>query len=307
MSAELDDARVLITGGTGFIGCALIDAAFQSRAAISVVSRDPEAFRAREPRLADRVTMIEGDLRWLDRAPDRFTHVIHGASPTKEAAAKNGRDAWATIVDGTRGVLEFCARSNARLLLLSSGAVYGEMSSPVGEDFRGAPATTDPDSVYGEGKRAAEMLCALYADRVTSTIARGFTFSGRYLDVGRHYAVATFVRAALAGGPIEVSQPRTVRSYLDSSDMAAWLWTILFRGRPIDPYNVGSPVPVTMMELAESVKRAIDPRVEIVSRESAEASFYVPLTARAEEELGIRATVTLEESIRRMLPPGRLK
>ena len=72
-----------------------------------------------------------------------------------------------TIVEGTRHCLEFAAHVCAcKFLLTSSGAVYGKQPphlTHVSEDFTGSPEPLDPNSAYAEGKRAAELLCALAA------------------------------------------------------------------------------------------------------------------------------------------------
>jgi len=70
-----------------------------------------------------------------------------------------------TIVEGTRHTLEFARHCGARkFLLTSSGAVYGKPPpdmTHIPEEYSDSPDPTDPKSAYGEGKRAAEQLCAL--------------------------------------------------------------------------------------------------------------------------------------------------
>ena len=94
-----------------------------------------------------------------------------------------------TIVDGTRRTLDFARRTGARrFLLTSSGAVYGRQPAElthVPEEYAGAPDPTDAGHVYGEGKRAAEMLCALHADRGVAADDRAMLRVRRALPAAR--------------------------------------------------------------------------------------------------------------------------
>ncbi|HEX6464822.1 MAG TPA: hypothetical protein VFZ98_10225, partial [Vicinamibacterales bacterium] len=118
--------------------------------------------------------------------------------------------------------------------------------------------------------------------------------------------VGNFLRDKLAGRPIQVNGDGTpLRSYLYAADLSVWLWTILFRGVPLRPYNVGSPDPISVGELANLVADAGEPHVsvKIAGRpQPAQAKArYVPDVSRARDELGLEVTVGIEEAIQRTL------
>lgn len=314
---DLRGARIFITGGTGFFGCWLLESftwandQLKLGASAVVLTRDAAAFGAKAPHLAGHpsVALHEGDVRTFAFPSGRFTHVFHAA--TTSGAPVEPRTTFETIVGGTERVIA-CARAAGarRLLFTSSGAVYGRQPAGmmhIPEDYAGAPDPTDPRSAYGEGKRAAEQLCAVHATPdFEPVIARCFAFVGPYLPLDAHFAVGNFIRDALAGGPIRVTGDGTaVRSYLFAADLAVWLWTILLRGRPLRAYNVGSDEPISIRELAGLVGGLKSPTMAVtVSQPGASTGSperYVPEIDRARQELELNVAVPLFDALSRTL------
>ncbi len=318
---ELRGGRLFITGGTGFVGGWLLESLAWANdrlglnAAALVLTRSPEAFRRKAPHLAGHPAfqLYPGDVRDFAFPAGAFSHIVHAAA---EASAKLNAEApltmFDTIVAGTRRTLDFARQAGARpFLFLSSGAVYGRQPpslTHLSEDYAGAPDPADPRAAYGEGKRAAEHLCALYAQAfgLEPKIARGFAFMGPYLPLDLHFAAGNFIRDGLQGGPIRVQGDGTpYRSYLYAADLAIWLWTILLRGQPGRAYNVGSPEALTIAELARATAGAFSSTLEVqVARPAVPgqlAERYVPAVTRAEAELGLRPGVSLAEGLQRTL------
>lgn len=314
---ELRGKRIFITGGTGFFGCWLLESfawahdKLDLNASALVLTRNAESFRKKAPHLASHpaIQFHPGDVRSFEFPAGRFSHVVHAA--TEASAQLNAEDPLAmfdTIVDGTRRTLEFARRSGAKkFLLTSSGAVYGRQPpdlTHIPEDYGGGPDPTGPQWAYGEGKRAAEMLCSLYARQhgLEPKIARCFAFVGPYLPLDAHFAIGNFIRDGLKGGPIQVNGDGTpFRSYLYAADLAIWLWTILLRGQSCRPYNVGSEEALTISQLADTVAKAFKPaRTVVIHKKAAPgvaAQCYVPSTKRAQEELNLQARIKLKEAI----------
>ena len=316
---ELRSQRIFITGGTGFFGCWLLESLIWANdklglnAEVVVLTRNYDAFRKKAPHLANHpsIQFIIGDVTSFNFPEGNFSHVIHAAT---EASAKLNEEnpllMFDTIVQGTRHTLEFAKLCQAKkFLLTSSGAVYGKQPSAlthIPEDYIGAPDPTHAPSAYGEGKRAAEMLCTLYGKQYgfETKIARCFAFVGPYLPLDTHFAIGNFIRDGLQGGPILVNGDGTpYRSYLYAADLAVWLWTILLKGRSCYPYNVGSDVDITISNVARLVGSVFQPPIEVViaKKPSGEkpGQRYVPLTTRAFSELGLKPIIALEEAIQR--------
>jgi dTDP-glucose 4,6-dehydratase len=314
---ELRGARLFITGGTGFFGVWLLESLLWANdrlgldARAVVLTRDPAGVRQRHPRLtaSGAIELHAGDVRSFDFPAGPCTHVIHAAAPTILPTAADGPLVlFDTILQGTRRALDFARRSGARrFLFASSGAVYGRQPPElplVGEEYPGGPDPVDPASAYGEGKRAAEQLCALCArlHGLHTTIARCFAFVGPHLPLDAHFAVGNFIRDGLAGRPICVSgDGAPYRSYLHAADLMIWLWTILLRGAPGRPYNVGSEDAVTIAELARRVAAVFGAEVHVArpTVPGAAAPRYVPSTRRAAAELNLHTWIGLNEAIER--------
>ena len=310
--AGLGGARIFMTGGTGFIGRWMLEAlAFSDcDAEVVILSRDPDAFAARAPHLASRFEFVAGDVMDFAAPPGRFTHVIHAATDASAALnANDPRRMFDTIVTGTRRVLDLAVERGAgRLLFLSSGAVYGAQPWEVGhvaEDWHGGPDPRDPKSSYGEGKRAAELLCAIYGqqfglDVVTSRI---FALLGPLLSLDIHFAAGNFIRDAMAGRAIRIESAGTaVRSYLYAADLTAWLWLMLLRAPRGATWNMGSEEAVSIADLARRTAAVLGgPGVEVLGQADAgwNPGRYVPSTSLVRQGLGVAPTITLDAAIRR--------
>jgi dTDP-glucose 4,6-dehydratase len=176
--------------------------------------------------------------------------------------------------------------------------------SHVPESYTGGPDPLDPGNAYGEGKRAAEQLGAIYAAAAgfELSVARCFAFVGPGLPLNAHFAVGNFIRDALAGGPIRLSGDGTPsRSYQYPSDLAIWLWTLLVRGPAGRAYNVGSAHDTGLFELAHRVAGLAPSRCEVIRAREPDprvpAPRYVPSTERIRKELGVRELVSLDEAL----------
>lgn len=313
---ELEGRKIFLTGGTGFFGKWLLESflrvnkIFALKAQVTVLSRHPNEFLAQNPWLAaeSSVTFLPGDVRDFTFPKSHFDFVIHAAT---EASAKlereNPEEMFAVIVDGTRRVLEFAAAAGvSRLMLTSSGAVYGDQPtnvSHIGEDYPGCPA-----SAYGKGKLAAEKMCAEAGaeNGFVTLLPRCFAFVGPYLHLDIHFAVGNFIGDCLANRPIVIRGDGTpLRSYLYAADLAEWLWTILLKGENGRAYNVGSDQAISILDLAYLVRECAGTNNPIQVLGTPDSKVppprYVPSIERARKELGLDVRCPLKDAITQTL------
>ena len=315
---RLKGSRIFMTGGTGFIGRWMLEALRDADMRLGlgvevvVVTRDPASHAHKVPHIAayPAFKFVAGDVCNLGTPDGAFSHIIHAATDASaDLNARDPRRMFDTIVTGTRQALDLAtANPGSRFFFLSSGAVYGPQpwqETHVAEDWSGSPDCRDPRNAYGEGKRAAEMLCAIYAKQFGLDVvnARIFALLGPLLSLDIHFAAGNFIRDVLGRKPIRVEGSGTaVRSYLYAADLTKWLWTILLKADRGATYNVGSEDSVSIADLARRVSDVLGGgAVEIMGRvdDGWNPGRYVPSTALVRGELGLSAEVGLDEAIRR--------
>ena len=271
---------LFITGGTGFIGSWLLDTfeyindKLNLGASAVVLTRGQHDAR---PGISFHV----GDVRTFEFPAGEFPFVIHAAVESSTDTYLD--DQFDVITKGTQRTLDFAKQAGTeKFLFLSSGAVYAGTSA------------------YAEGKRTGEVMCAF--SPVPSVVARLFCFLGPYQPLDSHFAIGNFIRDGLAGGPIRLAGGGdTQRSYLYAADLAIWLWTLLFRGAPGQPYNVGSDEVVTIGELAYRVGEAFHPAVKVEIRPGQAAGRYIPPSTAGATQLGLRQWIGLDDAIGRTI------
>ena len=310
--------NILLTGGTGFFGKAFLRHHLSSQdpdlVKILVLSRKPELFLAAHPEFAehDSIKFVKADVQLRSSLPwdKTFTHVLHAATDSSIGASLTPLERYNQILEGTRNILDLAVATGAdRFLLTSSGAIYGRQSSnlsSITEDWPLAPPLADSSTAYGQAKRGAEHLCALYKEvyGLETVIARCFAFVGPDLPLNAHFAIGNFIRDAVRDEVLTVAGDGTpLRTYLDQSDLARWLSILLERGRSGEAYNVGSDEVISIAELAHLVRDVLAPEkpVQILGNPDPGAARrrYVPDISKARRELGVSIDVALGDSIRR--------
>ena len=315
------ESRLLLTGGTGFVGKSILRFLLHDLnlpgVHISVISRNPHRFLSSYSEfLGDsRLSFLRADIQDRDSLPwtHSFTHVIHAAADVATLSSQSPLKCYDQIVDGTRNILDLALMTGAnRFLLTSSGAVYGVQPvdlAAIPEDWSGSPPLADPSSAYGQAKRSAEHICALIGSQnaLETVVARCFAFVGPDLPLDAHFAIGNFVRDALSSNSITVAGDGTpLRTYLHQADLAHWLITLLDRGVDGQAYNVGSDEVISIFDLAHLVRDILSPgkNVEILGRPATGASRnkYLPDITKVREQFNLSVSINLAEAIRQFLP-----
>jgi nucleoside-diphosphate-sugar epimerase len=318
---EIKNKTIFITGGTGFFGIWLvmsfifINQTLKLNSKIIILTRKKSLFINKYNWLNEysEISFLEGDITSFDYIEEDVDYIIHAAT---EASVKlNIEDPltmFETVVNGTKRILDFAGLKKVKsFLLTSSGAVYGPQPSSVeyiSESYIGAPNVSDPTSVYGEGKRMSEVLCAVYNKQydLPVKIARCYAFMGPFLPLDSHFAAGNFIGNKLKGEDIIIEGDGTpFRSYMYSADLVVWLWTILFKGKNNSPYNVGSNQYLSILQLANLISKDINLKQTNVIVKSPLSNKpvlrYVPNINKAFNELNLKIYTDIENSIRKTI------
>jgi dTDP-glucose 4,6-dehydratase len=318
---EIKNKTIFITGGTGFFGIWLvmsfifINQTLKLNSKIIILTRNKSIFIDKYNWLNEysEISFLEGDITSFDYIEEDVDCIIHAAT---EASVKLNIEKpinmFETVVNGTKRILDFARLKNvSSFLLTSSGAVYGNQPSNIeniSEEYVGAPNVSDSASVYGEGKRMAEVLCAVYHKHyaLPVKIARCYAFIGPFLPLDSHFAAGNFIGNKIRGEDIIIKGDGTpLRSYMYSADLIIWLWTILFKGKNNDPYNVGSNQSISIYQLAKLISIENNSKKSNVIIKSPLSNKpvlrYVPNINKAHNELNLKIYTDIENSIRKTI------
>jgi dTDP-glucose 4,6-dehydratase/UDP-glucuronate decarboxylase len=205
------------------------------------------------------------------------------------------------------------------MLFFSTSEIYGDPSPdaiPTAETYRGFVSCTGPRACYDESKRLGETLCVNFAAKhgVPVMMARPFNNYGPGLNINDRRVLPDLARNVLAGEDLVLlSDGRATRTFCYVADAVAGYIKVLVKGRPGEPFNIGTEAPeVSMRELAERVAALgatlLDYRGKVSYQTSDDQAYLTdnpnrrcPDITKARTTLGYEPEVTLEEGLRRSL------
>ena len=298
-------ARVVLTGGAGFVGSHLADALLARGDEVVVLDslitgrRENLAHLDGEPGFS----FVECDVSVempVTGAVDAVMHFASPASPFEYLAHPfETLDAGSL---GTRRALDLARANNARFLLASTSEIYGEPQvHPQVETYWGNVNSLGPRAVYDEAKRFAETLTMTYHRElgVDVGIVRIFNTSAPRLRPADGRVVSNFLVQAMDGRPLTVYGDGTqTRSYCFVDDEVRGIVALLDSGA-VGPVNIGNPDEFTVLELARLVLEVTESSSEVVFEPlpTDDPTRRRPDITLANETLGWEPQVSLREGL----------
>jgi dTDP-glucose 4,6-dehydratase len=303
--------RVAVAGGAGFLGSHLCDALLAR--GDDVIALDNLCTGSRtnleDATTSDRFEFVDCDVSepLPDLAPlDGVMNLASPASPPTYLAMP--LETLAVGSEGTRRLVELAESHGARFVQASTSEVYGDPTvHPQPEDYWGNVNPIGPRSVYDESKRFGEALIFAHRRTLGSNVgvARIFNTYGPRLAPGDGRVVSNFIVQALHGEPLAIyGDGQQTRSFCYVDDLVAGLVLLLDAGADVcGPINLGNPIELTMLELAQRVLAATGSSSSIVHEvlPADDPTRRRPDISRAADVLGWRPVVTFDDGLGRTI------
>lgn len=301
--------RVLVTGGSGFIGSHLCERLLNEGYDVLAVdnyyssTKDNIAHLLTHPRFE----ILRHDVTFpLYVEVDQIYHLACPASPIHYQ--RDPVQTTKTAVHGSINMLGLAKRTGARILLTSTSEVYGDpLQHPQSEDYWGNVNPIGPRACYDEGKRAAETLFFDYRRQhgLSIKVARLFNTYGPRMHPRDGRVVSNFIMAALENRPLPVyGSGDQTRSFCYVDDLIDGLTALMRAPEDVTgPINLGNPGEFTIAELADLVTAMTGSTggIEYLPLPQDDPVRRQPDITRAREILGWSPTIELREGLERTI------
>ena len=305
-------ARVLVTGGAGFIGSHTVERLLQEGQSVTVLdnlSTGTWANLAAAPGPLERVELDVGDADRLTALVQagRFDAIIHLAGwASVTASLERPAEAHAVHVDGTLNVLEAARIAGVRrVVLASSAAVYGRTPPlPTSEE-----SPLRPVSPYAAHKAEAELLCAAYraAYGLETVVLRYFNVYGRRQPADPPHAsvVMTFARRLAAGKVVTIpGDGEQTRDFIHVADVAGINARAALGPDPGEgAINVGSGTQTSLLDLLAAMRAVLhaDAIIDFAPERPGDVQRSQADITRLREQLGYTPQIDLRAGLQNLL------
>jgi UDP-glucuronate decarboxylase len=301
--------RVLVTGGTGFLGSHLCDHLLKEGYDVLCVDN----FYTGSKR--NIVHLLENPYFELFRHDITFPlyvevdEIYNLACPASPIHYQNDPVQTTKVnVHGSINMLGLAKRIRAKILQASTSEVYGDPTvHPQTEGYRGNVNCIGLRSCYDEGKRCAETLFFDYHRQhgIEIKVARIFNTYGPRMHLNDGRVVSNFIIQALKGEPITVyGDGSQTRSFCYVDDLIKGLIGLMNTSDEVSgPINLGNPGELTILGLAEKVVELTNSRSEILFEPLPEDDprQRQPDITLARQILGWEPRVPLEKGLKRTI------
>ncbi|MBX3044374.1 MAG: SDR family oxidoreductase [Candidatus Kapabacteria bacterium] len=302
-------ARVLITGGAGFLGSHLCDKFIDSGDEVicmdNYITGSPDNIAHLYGN--KRFKFIEHDVTEYIYVEGNVDYILHFASPASPIDyLKLPIQTLKVGSLGTHKTLGLAKAKNARYLIASTSEVYGDpLIHPQNEEYWGNVNPVGYRGVYDEAKRFAEAMTMAYHryHNVDTRIVRIFNTYGPRMRLHDGRAIPNFINQALHNQPVTVyGEGNQTRSVCYVDDLIEGIYKLLLSDE-VNPVNIGNPDELTMLELAHEIIELTGSSSQIIHQElpSDDPKVRKPDTSKALDLLGWSAKVPRKQGLKKTI------
>jgi UDP-glucuronate decarboxylase len=264
--------RILVTGGSGFLGSHLCESLLADGANVICLDNFFTGSRTNIEHLLDNkhFELIRHDVTFpIYLEIDQIYNLACPASPIHYQ--HDPVQTTKTSVHGAINMLGLAKRVKAKIFQASTSEVYGDPNvHPQTEDYWGNVNPIGARSCYDEGKRCAETLFFDYwrQHKLRIKVARIFNTYGPRMHPNDGRVVSNFIVQSLLGNDITIyGDGSQTRSFCYVDDMIDGFGRLMATGDSVTgPINIGNPTEFSILELASMVIELIGARSKIVRR-----------------------------------------
>jgi len=299
-------AKVMITGGAGFIGSHLSERFLADGHEVlcvdNFVTGNPDNIANLLP--DKRFSFIHQDVTQYIYVKGPLDAILHFASPASPVDYLELPIQTLKVGSlGTHKALGLAKEKGARFLLASTSEVYGDpLVHPQNEQYWGNVNPIGPRGVYDEAKRFAEALTMAYhrTHKIPTRIVRIFNTFGPRMRAKDGRVVPNFITQALRGEDLTVyGDGKQTRSFCYVTDLVEGIVRLLNSDYD-GPVNLGNPREMTVLDFAKTIVRLTASRSRIVHRPLPvdDPKVRQPDIRLARDLLGWEPTVDVEDGLR---------
>src|SRR3989338_546668 len=322
---QLEGKRILITGGTGFLGNYFLSVFYDLNKKVlktpckvkvidNYITGDKKNILGLEK--SSHFKFIEHDVRVPIKVSGNIDYIIHAAGIASPVYyMKYPLETIEVATKGTQNMLELARLKKVKsFLFFSSSEIYGDPHKdhiPTPESYRGHVSSTGPRSCYDESKRLGETLCMTYSKiyGVPVKIVRPFNVYGPGMKPNDDRVLPKFLSHACMGKSLPIhGKGLQTRTYCYITDATVGFLKVLLSKGSGEVYNIGNNEgEINLVDLANVVSGLFDNKVSVVKIDypsaypADEPNRRCPSITKAKANLGFEPQMELKDGVSRLL------
>ena len=305
--------KILVTGGTGFIGSNIVKRLVKEKYNVTVLDNNSRGNIGRLSSIIDKINYIEGDIRNRDlvidssKGSDTIIHLAY-INGTKFFYEKP----YEVLDVATKGMNNILDSMDANLIdnliLASSSEVYNEPKKiPTDENIEiYIPDILNPRFSYGGGKIISELLSINYGRKKDKNVIIFRPHNVYGPDMGKEHFIPEIVKKIkneLDKEKIEIKiqgSGNETRAFIFIEDFVDGIMLIMQKGKSGNIYNIGTDKEVTINDIINIISSSIQKKIKIIKTELKDGSTRRRCpNIKKISDLGFKSSVSLEDGIKK--------